>query len=148
MYLSDDSRITARGNPIVHETLDGEAVIINLVSGTYYSLQGIGAILWQDVVASTTAGDLGRRLVAEADLAPDAARAAVDQFVAGLYGEALIAVDPAPANATPAVADLPGDLGQALTLQRFTDVQELLALDPVHDVDEVGWPVKAPATSL
>jgi len=25
-------------------------------------------------------------------------------------------------------------------LEKFTDVQELLALDPVHDVDGSGWP--------
>jgi|JI10StandDraft_1071094.scaffolds.fasta_scaffold68600_3 hypothetical protein len=148
MYLSDDTRVTVRSNPIVHETLDGEAVIINLQSGTYYSLQGVGAVLWQDVVASTTVAALGERISAEAGLSGDAARAAVERFVAGLHDEALVAVEPPPTGAPSDGPALPDDLGQALTLQRFTDVQELLALDPVHDVDEVGWPVKAPATGL
>ncbi len=30
-------------------------------------------------------------------------------------------------------------------LQRYTDMQDLLLLDPIHDVDEVGWPVASPA---
>ena len=147
MYLTDDTRLTARGNPIVHETLDGEAVIINLQSGTYYSLQGVGAVLWQDLVRSTTVAELGRRLAIEAVLADEALRPALDQFVAGLYDEALIAVEPPPAGA-PAEGAVPEVVREALALQRFTDVQALLALDPVHDVDEVGWPVKAPATGL
>jgi hypothetical protein len=25
-------------------------------------------------------------------------------------------------------------------LERYTDMQELLLLDPIHDVDESGWP--------
>jgi hypothetical protein len=25
-------------------------------------------------------------------------------------------------------------------LERYTDMQELLLLDPIHDVDQTGWP--------
>ena len=25
-------------------------------------------------------------------------------------------------------------------LERFTDMEDLLLLDPVHDVEEMGWP--------
>jgi len=25
-------------------------------------------------------------------------------------------------------------------LERYTDMQELLLIDPIHDVDETGWP--------
>jgi hypothetical protein len=28
-------------------------------------------------------------------------------------------------------------------LGKYTDMQELLLLDPVHEVDEAGWPNKA-----
>ncbi|BBK34676.1 coenzyme PQQ synthesis protein D (PqqD) [Stella humosa] len=143
MYLSDDTRLVARGNPIVHETLDGEAVIINLKSGTYYSLQGVGAVLWQQIVDSTTVAELRRRIADEAALPADTAAAAIDTFVAGLLGEDLALADPVPAGKPAPSTQLPADLTQLLTLQSFTDVQELLALDPVHDVDEVGWPVKA-----
>jgi hypothetical protein len=27
----------------------------------------------------------------------------------------------------------------------YTDMEELLLLDPIHDVDETGWPVRAEA---
>jgi hypothetical protein len=28
-------------------------------------------------------------------------------------------------------------------LSRYTDMQDLLLLDPIHDVDETGWPARA-----
>jgi hypothetical protein len=27
-------------------------------------------------------------------------------------------------------------------MQRYTDVEELLMIDPVHEVDEAGWPLQ------
>ena len=30
-------------------------------------------------------------------------------------------------------------------IERFTDMQELLLLDPIHEVDDTGWP-HTPAT--
>ena len=31
---------------VVHETIDGETIIIHLGTGTYYSLDGVGADIW------------------------------------------------------------------------------------------------------
>ena len=31
------------------------------------------------------------------------------------------------------------------TLTKFTDMQDLLLLDPIHEVDEMGWPHPKPA---
>ena len=32
----------------------------------------------------------------------------------------------------------------APALQKYSDMQELLLLDPIHDVDEAGWPKPNP----
>jgi hypothetical protein len=32
-------------------------------------------------------------------------------------------------------------------LERYTDMQEIILLDPVHKVDSQGWPHAAPAAS-
>ena len=65
-------RFAAAGSPIVHETLDGEVVIINLKTGTYYSLQGPGAAVWEALVAGATPPALASRLAeaASIDAAP------------------------------------------------------------------------------
>jgi hypothetical protein len=38
---------------------------------------------------------------------------------------------------------LPGAF-QPPTLESYNDMQDLLLLDPIHDVDDMGWPQKAP----
>ena len=34
---------------VIHETIDGETVIVNLDSGNYYSLDDIGADIWDSI---------------------------------------------------------------------------------------------------
>ena len=36
---------------------------------------------------------------------------------------------------------------EAPILHKYTDMQDLLLLDPIHEVDEAGWPVARPAVS-
>ena len=47
------------GDQIVHETIDGETVVINLDSGSYYSLEGSGADLWSRLLAGESLNDSG-----------------------------------------------------------------------------------------
>jgi len=139
------STFRAKGPPVIAETLEGEAIVINLETGAYYSLRGVGAQAWELFAEPVTLADLAERVAVlggwpVAEVAP-----AVAAMVRMLLEEGLIVAEPAAA---------PGFLGPpdegtgtdpvrtALAIERYTDVQELLALDPVHDVDEVGWPVR------
>jgi coenzyme PQQ synthesis protein D (PqqD) len=138
-------RYVVRSPAVVHETIDGEAVIINLETGAYFSVEGRGAIAWQQLVAGASPADVATMLAAGHDGDAGAIAAAVAQLVDSLRREGLIRPDdpadgdpPAPAAAAPnpGLADL--------SLRVFTDLQELLLLDPIHDVDEVGWPAPLP----
>ncbi|MGE0717055.1 MAG: PqqD family protein [Alphaproteobacteria bacterium] len=142
------TRFAIAGGPIVHETLDGEVVIINLKSGTYYSLQGIGAECWAIFAEPAPTAALAVLLAEKASLPPEVASAAAEAMVSQLHAEGLLVSEHELAAAPLAMPDLPDGLRETLTLQRYTDVQELLTIDPVHDVDEVGWPVKAEGTAL
>ena len=33
---------------VIHQSIDGETVIINLDSGAYYSLDAVGAVIWAE----------------------------------------------------------------------------------------------------
>ena len=39
---------------VVNETIQGEAIVIHLGTGTYYSLQGTGAAIWDARSAGVT----------------------------------------------------------------------------------------------
>ena len=124
---------------IVHEVIDGEAVIVDLESGTYFSLRGSGAIVWEVVSRGGTTEDAvevaARAFVVDAEAA-DAISNLVDELVAaGL-------VVPAPERRGGETTVHPGERLDFDTpvLERFTDMEDLLLLDPVHNVDERGWP--------
>lgn len=122
---------------VVHETLDGETVIINLESGTYYSLEGVGADLWSRLVAGETATLSAAALAESYDADADALLSQVVAFHRALFDEGLLSDAPAP---VPTAAGSVGTF-ESPQLQTYTDLREHLLLDPVHDVERAtGWP--------
>jgi len=133
---------------VTHETIDGEAVIINLDSGNYYSLVDAGSFIWglieqgastselQDLVSHTYQGN-----------ASDIDQG-VQNLLVQLQEESLIVpVDGTTAFDVTAVMPTNGHEKPSFnppSLNKFSDMQELLLLDPIHDVDEAGWPKPNP----
>jgi hypothetical protein len=119
---------------VVYELFDEEAVIVNLETGTYYSARGGGPAIWA-ALANGVEFETVERAYANADGDVEALR----RFVEELKSEKLLA--PADGEGVaPADAGFSGDATEP-TLERYADMQDLLMLDPVHDVDPKGWPV-------
>jgi hypothetical protein len=136
------TRFKVNSPPVIHQILDGEVIVVNLDTGTYYSLDGVGAEIWSAVehgasVAETVDATAGRYGVPRTVVEP-----AVLRFVDELASEELIVSAngaPPPAQAGLLEGAATGAFAEPL-LNRYTDMQELLLLDPIHDVDERGWP--------
>ena len=89
---------------VVHETIDGETVVIDLASGSYFSLEGSAALAWERLVLgedlATTARLLAERYGAEE---PCRVRGGRCPCIDELYGAGLLRERPnaiAPAAAT------------------------------------------------
>lgn len=142
-----ESHFRVNGPGVIGEVLDGEAIIVNLDSGAYYSLDGVGAVVW-------TAAQAGATLAGAITLVTDRYTGESQQIAADvtalieeLLGEGLLTESDAPAaESAPAAALLPADRPQFIkpVLQKYTDMADLLLLDPIHEVDEQGWPHPAP----
>ena len=143
--VSTATHYVVRSPAVVHETIDGEAVIINLESGAYFSAEGASAIAWQRIAGGASATDLIAAIGERYEGGAAEIATAVAQFIAQLSQEGLIRPAEA-AEGTPAAAPAPPPAVKPafteLSLRTFTDLQELLLLDPIHDVDEVGWPAQ------
>ncbi len=143
--MPSSTRYAVRSPAIVHEAIDGEAVIINLESGTYFSADGASAIAWQRIVGRASAADLQLAIAERYDGEPDSIGTAVMQFIEQLSREGLIRpAEPADEDRASEASAAPAAARPAfshLALRGFTDLQELLLLDPIHEVDETGWPV-------
>lgn len=125
---------------VVSEVIDGEAVMINLDTGAYYSMNETGSRIWAalrerlgvepliDLVAAGTTA--GRAAVA------DAVRAFLDR----LAGENLIR--PCAAAAVSAAGEAAPGAASFVppALEKYRDLEDLLLADPIHDVSEAGWP--------
>jgi hypothetical protein len=126
--------------PVIHQTLDGEVIVVDLDSGTYFSIAGTGAEIWAAIEAGATAEEASAAMQRRYGDAGERIAAAVSRFVGELVSDDLI-VAAADRTDAPSLNEAPAAEPFAEpTLVRYTDMQELLMLDPIHEVDEQGWP--------
>ena len=147
--MSLSARFRPAGPRVIHETFDDEVVIVNLDSGRYYSTQQAGADVWQLLVAGRTVGEMATHLAQHYDASPEAMSEPIALFCEQLAAESLVmSADEAPVGATlPTLADRGRRAFVAPRLQVFTDMQDLLLLDPIHEVGPQGWPIAKPDES-
>ena len=119
---------------VVSETIDSEAVILDLSSGTYFSARSTGAAIWEALQAGADADAV---LAAAPD---ESARAAIEAFIAHLLEQRLLVAADPPAQPV-AIPSIDAPFAPPM-LEQYTDMEDLLLLDPIHDVEVVGWPVR------
>ena len=128
---------------VVMESFGGEVVLVQMKSGNYYSLQGSAPLIWDLIERGSSVEDAGDYLVAHHSGDEQEVRRSVQNLVEELVAESLIVPVTGAPPMTSKKATVPGETGTPFVppvLERYTDMQELLFLDPIHDVDESGWP--------
>ena len=135
---------------VVFEVFNDEIVIINLASGTYYSLDQSGAEIWQLLQQGATCPAIVAKIAATYALKYKEIELPVEKFLTELIQEKLITPNGASTQAHTQASSMalgdPSSSGRRHftppSLNKYTDMQDLLLLDPIHDVDAQGWPVK------
>ena len=127
---------------VTHERLDDEVIAINLETGAYYALDGVAADCW---VLSAAGGDVDELVVAiteRYEVGESQARADITSFLEHLLTEGLVVTgDGELAPAVPLSPPTAKKPYVAPAVQKYDDLEDLLLLDPIHEVDESGWPV-------
>ena len=132
---------------VISEVFEDEVVIVNFDDGTYYSLGGSGVAVWEAIEAGYDADGIVRYVADRYAASGDDVGASVRELLSRLEAERLIetsvngAPSPAEANVDTPVQAAPFS---APVLEVYTDMQELLLLDPIHEVDDGGWPRRKP----
>ncbi len=125
---------------VVSETVDREVVMIHLDTGNYYSLRSTGALIWDALEHGATVESITSALGAASHNGSDVG-AVVSSFVHELMTEELIVPSIDPPSSSSATIELSPDPFEPPVLEKYTDMQHLILLDPVHEVDEgEGWP--------
>jgi len=151
--MNSNNRLRINTPKIVHETIDGETVILNLDSGNYYSLVGVSAHIWGFIESGAPVNVIIERMKCDYNSDGTDVDGAVNKFVSELCQEGLTVPDKAvtkagfqwPAEKIAVSVNAEKQSFTAPILNKYSDMQDLLLLDPIHDVDEeAGWPTSKP----
>ena len=138
------NRLRANDAECAAKVLDGEAVIINLLNGTYYSLDKAGAVVWELAAAGGTIDEIVSGLTVRYDVDASRARQDVERLVGELVTERLLV----PADGAVAAPDAHGNGATANgrlaydvpALTTYRDMADLLALDPpMPRLEDIVW---------
>ena len=140
--LKPNDRLAPNTNEVADEVIDGEAILINLASGIYYSMAGAGGVVWSLIAAGHRLEDVAMTIAERYDVAPERAQADVQRVATELLEHRLVVVResdaPDPPTATPAAATKLPYEQPSLTVYR--DMGDLLALDPpAPGLKDIPW---------
>ena len=131
---------------VMSEILDGEAVIVDLRTGRYHGAQGVAATAWSVLGRVADLGTIVREVSVVHAPVPIDVEVRISAFIDQLLAAELIvevagsAVSPT-AESARSVSPSPWN---DPVLESHNDLEDLLLLDPVHDVGADGWPQVAP----
>ena len=125
------------------EEIDGEVIIVNLLNGNYYSAQDMGAYVWGKVSQGDSLDIIQASIFAQFGEHESAIRDELPAFLDKLESEELIvkANDAGATGSTSIDTPMP-EKYSAPNLNCYSDMSDLLLLDPIHDVEDEGWPKK------
>ena len=132
-----------RDKNVVSEIIDEEAIIMDLTAGTYFSSDGAGAVIWDGIVCGFEAAQIKQRVRRAFSVDPAELNVDFENFVTSLLANRLVAVTHEGALSSAGWSmPLPADRRayDQPVLNRYDDLQTLALLDPIHDVEEDGWP--------
>lgn len=134
------SRFRPNSPPVVHETVGDETIIVNLDAGVYYALNSSASRLWTELERGVPVAELVEDAARQSGASANEVEGAVQAFIDSLVAEELVVARENGDQQAAASASWPAGAGfETPALERFTDMQELLLLDPIHDIGVGGW---------
>lgn len=131
-YVLNDSKMFA-------DVSDGTAVIINAETGIYYELNPLGTEIYSNIIEGSSTEDVLTSLQAIKG-APDDIASQFENFISSLKEHGIIVEGPEN-NIPPSINTTVVEKDNfTMTVTDFSDAQELLLADPIHEVvEETGW---------
>jgi hypothetical protein len=127
---------------MTHERLDDQVMMINLETGAYFALERPAADCWTALTAGAGFDGIVAEVVAHFDVDPARAGADVETFLESLVDEGIVrwSTEGPAATAPDRAAGAERLAYRPPQIEKHDDLEELLLLDPIHDVGPEGWP--------
>lgn len=131
--MQNDTNLRPNHSEVAAEVLDKEVIIIRLTDGIYYSMQGVGVLVWQLIETHNSVRDIVLAVTEHYQIEIDRVRKDLDELFAALLKERLVIVDGT------LIKNVPNDFTkrshidtnyESPILNVYEDMNDLLALDP------------------
>jgi len=144
--MSERTRFQINEPNISSEEIDGEVIIVNLINGNYYSAQDMGAYVWGKISHGESLENIQTSLCQRFMENETTIRDQLSAFFDKLESEELIVRANDSYEASGTLIDVPMPEQYAgPKLNCYSDMKDLLLLDPIHEVEDEGWPRKKKA---
>ena len=140
--LTLDQRLRPRQEEVAAKVIDGEAIIINLANGVYYSMDKVGALIWEMIESKHSLAEMGETISRRYAVSSEQAEADVRRLTEELLEETLVVLSNDEAtrlnDGTEGQQESLAYESPALNIYR--DMGDLLALDPpVPGLGDTPW---------
>jgi hypothetical protein len=140
--LKPQSRLRPNEQEVAAKVLDGEAIIINLANGIYYSTDKVGGVIWDLLAAGQSLEEVITAILARYDVSREQAQADVERLAAELVQENLLlpTTDGVRAQTMAEPESQQKLLYEMPVLNIYRDMGDLLALDPpTPGLQDITW---------
>lgn len=130
--LNKDTRFCPNSNEVAGKVMDGEAILINLDTGAYYSMDNVGAVIWQFIDERRSVEEMLAGITAQYDVSAAQAESDILRILGELVDEKLASTTTEGPTTTSSAIDPPNPRlpYQTPCLNSYHDMRALLALDP------------------
>lgn len=141
--LSLSSYLIPNEQQVAAKVMDGEAILINLATGTYYSMPGTGGFIWSLIERKLSLNDIVSALTMKYEADRQQLEVDVVRLCQELSDEGLLTIAATGNHGEIVVSDSdPRIPYQPPKLDKFTDMAEMFALDPPLPGLSVNGPAK------
>ena len=129
--LNLSSRLQPNREEIAAKVMDGEAIIINLTTGVYYSMDKVGGLVWDLIDGGSSVEEIVEFILSRYDVGRERAEADVERLAAELMQEKLVLESNGEVTPTERKISEQDKLPyEPPKLNIYHDMGDLLALDP------------------
>jgi hypothetical protein len=139
--MTDNKAYRIASTNLYGRNFGDEVLIVDTESGRYFSLRGCAVDIWSLIETGATVNNIIAELGRRYDGAREDIGAAVRSCLGNLVVNDLVREAEAGSGEIPASSrSTPRQSLTAPVVERFTDMENLLLLDPIHNVSDMGWP--------
>ncbi|MGE5042397.1 MAG: PqqD family protein [Candidatus Levyibacteriota bacterium] len=138
-------------NPdIVYDTIDGEVILLDIENGNYYQLKNEAVRVWEAIENKKiiSVSQIAESLSKNSGYSPDEILQSIGNFIDQLHAEHIL-LEAKGSGVKNEHKNLSRKKGGGIehkypvpVLLKYTDMQSILLLDPIHDTGSDGWPNK------